>query len=123
MKTMHVGASVAIFTLISAMIMWVGCEESPTEVSIAITPPSATVSNWSVVTFTASLPGSAGSNSTRKLFYPLEWQSSNPGLGRLVQTVGDTAVYEAIAGPGVNTITVRDQAGSEGVASIAHRVD
>jgi hypothetical protein len=123
MKTIHVGASVAILALVSSMMMWVGCEESATEVTINITPPSTTVSNWSVVTFVASLPGSGDTNSTRKLFYPLEWQLSNPGLGRFLQTAGDSAVYEAIAGPGVNTITVRDQGGSEGVASVAHSVD
>ncbi len=122
MKTMHVGASVAVLALVSSMIMWVGCEESSTEVTINITPPGATVSNWSVVTFVASLPN-ASTNDSRKLFYPLEWQLSNPGLGRFLETAGDSAVYEAIAGPGVNTITVRDQAGSEGVASVAHSVD
>jgi hypothetical protein len=121
MKTIHVGASVAILALVSSMIMWVGCEKSTTDVSINITPQSETVSNWPVVvTFTASLPGSTDTNSSRSLFHPLEWQISDPGLGRILRTAGDSAVYEAIAGPGVNTITVRDQAGYEGVAAINH---
>jgi hypothetical protein len=122
MKTIHVGASVAILALVSSMIMWAGCEESTTEVTINITPPSATVSNWpAVITFTASLSGSTATNGGG-LFHPLEWQISDPGVGRILQTAGDSAVYEAIAGPGVNTITVRDQAGYEGVASVTHSV-
>jgi hypothetical protein len=110
----------AVFVMIvAAMGLWVGCEESPTEVSIEVNPPLATTTNWYVQTFVASLPG--GTGSTRRLYYPLEWSLSDPSLGRFRSTAGDTAVYETMNWPGVQTITVRDQAGSEGTAGVAQR--
>jgi len=124
MKTMRFGMSVAVGVVSAAMLLWgVGCEKSPTSISIDITPPSATMTYWpAATTFTASL-SSAGTNGPRQLYYPLEWSMSDPGLGRFLETAGNTAIYEAIAGPGVNTITVHDQAGSEGTAAITQLVE
>lgn len=115
MKAIRVGVSVTVGLMAAAMLLWVGCEESTTDISITVSPASADLTNGEVITFTASLPTT---NSTRQIYYPLEWQMSNTGLGVFTATTGDTAIYVAAAVAGVNTITVRDQAGSEGAASV-----
>lgn len=56
---------------------------------------------------------------TRDLSLPLEWRVANPDLGYVAQDLGLYVVYIRSTQHGVNTITVRDQYGSEGVAVIA----
>ena len=117
MKYLHVGIIAAGACLVSTMLLWVGCEDSPTDNTITVSPASVSVTNNYVITFTAALPGS---NATRRLYFPLEWSVSNPALGQVLSSTGNTAIYGAVAGQsGANVITVRDQAGSEGSAAIA----
>ncbi len=110
--------SVAFIAIVG---LWVGCEESPTNVTINITPPLAATTNWTVVRFVASL--SVATNSTDELYYPLEWSMSDPNIGRFRSAEGDTAVYETVGWPGVQTITVRDQAGHVGTAGVAQSAE
>ncbi len=105
-----------IMGLLIVVLFATGCEKTTTRAVIEVSPDAAAVDIRGAVTFTASIP--EAERETRQLYYPLEWQVSNPGLGSVRQTAGDTAVYVAGDSEGVNTITVRDQAGAEGVAAI-----
>lgn len=52
------------------------------------------------------------------LSYPLEWSVSNPAMGTIIRSSGDTALYRMNAVSGHQVITVRDQYGNEGYASV-----
>ena len=105
-------AGVSLLVMVCA-----GCEKTTTGIVIVLTPPDADIDVSSAVTFTASIP--AADSATRTLYYPLEWSVSKTGLGTIQQSAGNTAVYVAGKTEGVNTVTVRDQMGAEGVASVS----
>ena len=122
MKTMRLGIVATGACIVSAMMLWVGCEDATFDNTISVTPSSVSVTNVTfsyVMTFTGSLPASS-TNSTRQLYFPLLWSLSNPALGSVRSSTGDSAVYVANQGQyGAQVITVRDQADSEGFATIA----
>jgi|GEM_PF-2903987 hypothetical protein len=60
----------------------------------------------------------SSTNLADRLFLPLEWSVSNPGLGQILASGGYSAVYRSVGGEGVNVVIVRDQAGREGIASV-----
>ena len=91
-----------------------GCEGSSTNRGITLSPSSVALTNRTgAVTFTA-----AAVDTNQTLFLPLEWQVSDPSLGRIVSSFGITAVYEGFGGQGNNTVIVKDQSDSEGVALV-----
>lgn len=106
--------------LVCVVAYCAGCEKTTTGIVIVLSPPDADIDVSSAVTFTASVP--EGDLKTRTLYYPLEWSLSKPGLGTIQQSAGNTAVYVAGKTEGVNTVTVRDQMGAEGVASVSQTV-
>ncbi len=111
MKTL--GALTALMILAAVgVLMMAGCESTSTTSSvITVTPANAdlTVSN-KVQVFTASMTSSNG------LILPLIWEVSDTKLGTIKSSVGASAIYESSGAVGYNTITVRDQASSEGMA-------
>ena len=111
MKTQFAIMGILIVALFAA-----GCERTTTSAVIDVSPEAAALDIRGAVTFTASVPESE--RETRQLYYPLEWRVSNASLGTLQHSAGDTAVYVAGDVAGVNTVSVRDQAGAEGVAAI-----
>jgi len=119
----------AASVMMAAMMLWVGCEESTTDMTIAISPASIGVTNStvsaSVITFVASIPGAATNNATGdSLNFPLEWNLSDWSLGAIIETRGSSAIYvTAVGRAGANVITVSDQAGREGQAAIAQSVE
>ncbi len=106
----------SLMGLLIVVLFATGCEKTTTRATINVTPASAELDIRGAVTFTAAIPESE--RETRQLYYPLEWRVSNEALGSLRQTAGDSAVYVAGDMAGVNTVSVRDQAGAEGVAAI-----
>lgn len=120
----------AAATMIAAMMLWVGCEESTSDMTIAVSPSSIGVTNSaasaSVITFVASLPGATtnSSGAAETLDFPLEWNLSDWSLGGIMETRGSSAIYVTTLGrAGANVITVRDQAGREGQAAIAQSIE
>jgi hypothetical protein len=114
MKTL--GALMAVMVLaVAGGVMIVGCEStSTTDSVIAVTPADVTLSaSNGVQVFTASM-----SSSNMTLVLPLVWMVSDANLGAIKSSVGVSAVYEVKGGTGINTITVRDQASSEGMAVV-----
>lgn len=116
MKTGKISMLFVLSMIISAMMLWIGCEESTTgdNVILNVDPPSPTVKVGSFITFTVSQPEGATNSA---VYFPLEWNMRNPEAGRFLETVGNTAIYHATAAGG-NTITVRDQAAHEGSAIV-----
>ena len=127
MKTVRLSMMMTATALtMTAMLLWVGCEESTTDMTIAVSPASIGVTNNHVITFVASLPGATtNSNGTaEQLDFPLEWNLSDGSLGSILETRGNTAIYATTPGrAGPNVITVTDQAGREGAAAIAQSVE
>jgi hypothetical protein len=106
----------------------VGCEDT-SDPGISVTPQSASfdVSEPSTnsVVFTATPTHSASSQNgtnavseTSAFLYPLVWTVSDPALGNIVASGGDNAVYTRTSARGSNTIRVRDQGESTGVAVV-----
>ena len=105
-------AAVSMNTLFS------GCETAGGTSALNINPSSASLSNHTeIVTFTVGT-SSSNSNTISDATLPLAWSVSDPNLGNIRGAAGYTAIYVPTGGSGVNIITVRDQTGAEGVASV-----
>ena len=120
---------------VAAAWMLAGCETSSSaDREIDIAPKSIQLTNdayW-VVTFIADGSGASTNMSVKatttndlptaadndRLYYPLEWSVSNPYLGIILSSSGNSAVYQSYPHvAGVNIVTCRDQSGREGQAS------
>jgi len=60
---------------------------------------------------------------TQDLSLPLVWSVSDPALGQITHSSGYSAAYARTAINGVNNITVRDQYGLDGVATVNQVAD
>jgi len=106
-----------VVVLAVVLLAGTGCEKTTTGKTLAVTPAASEIGPGQAVALTAAIP--QADREKRQIYYPLEWAVSNGALGSIRDAAGDTAVYVAGDSEGVNTVTVRDQAGAEGVASIA----
>lgn len=103
-------------TMAVTLSMGTGCEKtSDSNNTLTVTPGASTIQGNQAVTLVA-----ANTNGVAMLL-PLEWKVSNPDLGIVTGSAGDTAVYESNGRIGVNTITVKDSSFSEGVASVTQQ--
>ena len=137
MKTKAFAWMIAAALLAGGAGLLAGCEAySSDNREITITPRTVALTNdvnWSV-TFTADV-GGGGTNMSLKassstnglpvaadndrLYYPLEWSVSDPNLGVIVSSTGNSAVYRSFANrAGLNIVTCRDQSEREGLASV-----
>lgn len=101
-----------------ACVFCAGCENTETGMTLTVTPATSVINTNGVVLLKAGLPENTSSNETRQIYFPLSWSVSNSKIGFLRDMAGDSAVYEGRNAKGVNTVTVRDQAGAEGIAVI-----
>ncbi len=117
MKTMRIVAVLGVVMAVVAGIMITGCETTETtDNAMTVSPDSAIVTNdVSMVTFTASL-----TSSNVALILPLIWSVGDASMGHIRASDGVTAVYESTSKTGNNTVHVRDQGDSEGVATVSH---
>jgi hypothetical protein len=115
MKNISWMAAGVVAGLLAVNVLVTGCEStSSQEEVIKLTPVAATLSGGTpTVTFFAY----AASTNT-PLVLPLEWSVARSDLGRILNASGVSAVYESSGRVGNNTITVEDQVGQSGVASI-----
>ena len=98
---------------------WVaGCESTSTaDSAITVTPSAVTLTDSNrTVMLAASL-----ASSNKVLVLPLNWSVSDPSLGTIKASQGLSAVYESTGHVGNNTVTVRDQASSDGLALITQQ--
>ena len=92
-----------------------GCDATTTADTVITISPADTVlttSNRTAV-FTASL-----ASTNRTLVLPLIWTVGDGSLGAIKSSQGLSAVYESTGNLGNNTVIVRDQTYSEGMASV-----
>jgi hypothetical protein len=118
----------------AVLIAYVGCEATDDAGgSLSINPSSVTLLNASDrQIFTVGGSGiSTGTNTTttttgtgtaagglQTLSLPLAWVVSNSRLGYILSSSGQQAVYVRTSATGVNTVTVRDQYGAQGYATV-----
>ena len=101
-------------------ILLTGCDDTDGTDGLTVSPSSYTMtSEETTKSFTASGSGSS-SNATDStdLALPLTWTTSNDGLGSITHSDGWSAVYTRGSANGNNTLTVRDQYGNEGYATV-----
>jgi len=112
---------VACVAVLAAGIVMVGCEDASNH-SITVTPAASsldvTEGSQNAVVLTASNGPSNTVARTNELLYPLEWSVTEPSLGNISSSGGNSAVYTRTGARGSNTIIVRDQGDGEGVAVV-----
>jgi hypothetical protein len=115
MRKLILAAAVGVLCVAA---FWVaGCDDgagygltvTPADVDLAV---GETSQGFAVGTSTNDASG------LRALSLPLEWSVSNPSLGYIVAGSGASAVYVRTATIGINVITVQDQYGAEGIATV-----
>lgn len=112
-----------IILLLTVWIVIIGCEtrdEVSSEV-LSIKPSEVVLSGSSnTVTFAVdTMVRDYNGISVRSVNLPLRWEVSNTALGDIVAHQGYNAVYARTSQTGVNVITVRDNSGAEGVATVS----
>jgi hypothetical protein len=119
---------VGLGVLAAATLFWLGCEETSTHTAIIVTPSEVeyTGSLAVAVFFTAEkapLPGQTDLSTNRwdRLYLPLEWSVRDSSLGGFIAVSGYNAEYAGTGEPGLQIVSVRDQAGNEGMATIITR--
>jgi len=121
-----------LVSLVSAAVVvavLAGCETSDEwDTSLTVSPSAVTSQTYpETVTFTVSgLSTPPTTNATSELMnaelgtlsMPLTWAVSNPLLGGITTSSGNQAVYTRTRRTGINTITVQDQYGAQGIATV-----
>jgi len=102
-----------VLGVLAAWVLVTGCEStSGTDTIITVTPATADANRaGATIVFTAS-------RGTNDMVLPLLWTVDHPELGRILSSVGVTAIYESSGVRGTSTITVRDQTTAEGMAIV-----
>lgn len=97
-----------------------GCETGSGTDFLNVSPSSVNTSNKSeVITFTvAASTNDATESGLKTLSLPLTWSVSNPLLGYISESSGYSASYVRNRANGINTISVKDQYGAEGHATV-----
>ena len=106
------------------MLLVTGCEDAETGSALTVTPSEVNVTGVGATSyFTAAARVDAGeaTNRNEEIIYPLVWSVSNPTLGGLMSSAGDSAVYESNGRKGQNVVFVKDGFGREGLAVINQR--
>ena len=112
--------------LVGAILMagLTACEDTERGTAIVVTPDTSTlyIANATVVLTAAPAEDPAlSTNEVDVLFLPLEWSVSDPSLGGIVSSGGYSAVYASTGRVGQQSIRVKDQGGSDGVAVVYQR--
>lgn len=109
--------------LLGGILAAVSCEDAETRSAIEVTPDHADLyGNGATAVFTAEAVFNPDTtNRNEELVYPLEWSVSNPSLGGIMKSAGNSAVYESNGTRGQNVVIVRDQFGREGLAGVSQR--
>jgi PBP1b-binding outer membrane lipoprotein LpoB len=111
----------SLLLCIPIVLLVAGCEPDDDEVrgELPVTPAATTLTGDEktvILTADVTVNGAA----PEPIVYPLEWSVSAPGVGRIVTQSADKAAYtHTAASAAVNTVTVRDGLGREGLATIA----
>jgi hypothetical protein len=122
MALLSIVAMWAAAVVVGALIA--GCETGGDTVALTIVPDfvdlSDTISTNSTTTNTITQTFTVDTNGLRKLSLPLDWSVSDTNLGTIGASGGYSASYvrTSISNHGDNAITVEDQYGAKGVATV-----
>ncbi len=100
-----------------------GCESSSTDTAINVYLQNTENSTATVIAgqrqtvYFVATARETGTG-TNTLYFPLHWSVDHPDLGTIKASAGNTAAYESTGLRGNNVITVKDQAGREGIAVV-----
>lgn len=126
MKTTRLSVLREISLIILSLSVWMvttGCEtRDEVNANILSIKPSEVVLSGSsnTVTFVVDpVVRDYDGISVRSVNLPLRWNVSNTALGAIVAHQGYNAIYARTSQTGVNVITVRDDSGAEGVATVS----
>jgi hypothetical protein len=105
----------AVVAGLAAVAVMSGCDSAEGIDGISLSPASVTLSGGTnAVAFSAQTKSA--------LALPLEWSVSDGSLGFVTRSSGSNAVYTANRGKtGTQVISVRDQYGNEGFASVVQQ--
>jgi len=115
------GIAVFLACVMCAVLgLFSGCETGGGTTGLSVTPSSVNTTNKSeAITFTVGTDTNTTAESgLRDLSLPLEWSLSNPALGYISAEGGYSCVYVRHRANGIQTITVVDQYGSRGQATV-----
>lgn len=102
-----------------------GCETTEGDTTgLTVSPSTYTSTNRSeLIVFevgsgTNTFTNMIANSGLRDLSLPLEWSLGNPSLGYIAAQSGYSCTYARGRADGIQTITVRDQYGAEGQATV-----
>lgn len=115
MRGVMTGLLVAALGLLAS-----GCEDAETGSALTVSPSDSEIAGVGATVFlTAARPEDEDpTNRNEEVIYPLTWSVSNPSLGGILSSSGNSAVYESNGTRGQNVVFARDQFGREGLAVI-----
>ncbi len=120
----------AVFGIILGVVAigsFIGCETIEGGEALSVSPSVVTLGESNgvrSVTFTVGGTSTDTNGLTTiiggvgELSVPLTWSVSQPTLGHITTTAGNQAVYISSGGKGVNVISVEDQYGAQGLATV-----
>lgn len=126
MNKTYLSVAVALVAVAVASFSFVGCETTDGTGGLTVTPSTVTLADvglsqlFTVGGTTTGTNGvsASGDGGLRNLSIPLKWTVSDANLGYIQSSSGDDAVYVRTRRNGVNVITVQDQYGAEGLATV-----
>jgi len=108
-----------VVCVLAAACGMVGCEEANGTVGLNVTPAYVDFREVEDNSVTFSIVETSNTVSgLSSLSLPLEWTVANASLGVIAGASGTQATYIRTRATGVNIVTVRDQYGSEGSATV-----
>lgn len=112
-----------LYLLATVMLLMAGCDLSDDDTvldQLPVDPPSAILSGWPAsVILTADVSTGGNTGTVDMVIYPLEWEVSDPSIGRIAARSANQAVYvQQARRSSLNVITVKDQMGRRGVATV-----
>lgn len=105
---------------------FIGCETIEGGGGLNVSPAAVTLEASNSVRSVAFTVGGTSTDTNGlvnligvgELSVPLTWSVSQPSLGHITSVAGLHAVYIGSGGKGVNVVTVEDQYGAQGVATV-----
>jgi hypothetical protein len=110
-----------------AIVSFIGCETIDGGGALTVSPAAVTMGDSNgvkTVTFTVGGTTTDTNGNTvvvggvGELSVPMTWAVTQPTLGHISTVAGNQAVYISSGGKGVNVVTVKDQYGAQGVATV-----
>ncbi len=113
------GLGIPLFMLTACLLA--GCEPSDDEVrgELDVSPSSTSLEGETKSVILTADVSTGGATTPEVIVYPLNWSVDAADVGEITSQSADKAVYTHVStNAGSNVITVRDQLGREGLATV-----